>query len=176
LYLCRDKILINKLKTMSVEKKEVVAQEFGYIGDETISIPVKEYFKLKEMVDECLVENTVHHFPEKYMYVDVVTGVKVEKLTPKNKSTSKKIVNVEATMSATPTVSRTPKGMAFLEMKLFMNQLHLNHIESGVAKHIPTLQAQEKEMQDRMSRAEVLQDDEVNTEMTDQISVVEVED
>lgn len=116
-------------------------QEYGYVGDEMISVPVKEYWKLKELVDATLMEETKHYFDEKYMYVNP-EGQKVEKLTEKNKATSRRIVNIEATLTSDARILRTPKGLDMLELKLALNKIHLDMIESGVAKHIPTLQAQ----------------------------------
>lgn len=125
------------------EKKEVNYGEYGYIGTEIIPIQVQDYFKLKELVDEYLLDETKPYFEEKYMYVDVNTGAKVEKLTEKNKTTSKKIVNIDATMNSTPKIFRTPRGMKLLEMKFMMNEIHKKMVDTGVASHIPTLQAQQ---------------------------------
>lgn len=126
-----------------VENKEVNYTEYGYIGGEIIQVPVEEYFKLKELVDETLIEETKALMPEKYEWIDQATGKKIDKLTDKNKSTAQKIVNIEATLTTTPTIYRTPKGVKLLEIKLAMNQIHKNMVDSGVAKHIPTLQAQQ---------------------------------
>jgi hypothetical protein len=115
--------------------------EYGYLGDEIISVPVKEYWKLKELVDATLMEETKQYFEEKYMWVSP-DGQKVEKLTEKNKPTSKRIVNVEGTLNSDAKILRTPKGLDMLALKLSLNQVHLNMIEAGVAKHIPTLQAE----------------------------------
>lgn len=136
------------------EKKEELKNpaEYGYLGDEVILVPVKEYYKLKELVDETLMEETKPMYGEKYQYVDVNTGAKVGKLIEKNKPTSKKIVNIDGTMQAEPVIFRTPKGMKMLELKLVMNKIHLDMIEAGVAKHIPTLEAERKAAEEALSK------------------------
>lgn len=129
---------------MSKEKEDQIknAHEYGYLGNEIIPVKVTEYWKLKELVDEILLDETQPMFAEKYMYVHRDTGKRIDKVTEQNKSVAVKIVNVQGTLESAPTVYRTARGMKLLEMKLAMNQLHLDMIKSGVAKHMPTLQAQ----------------------------------
>ena len=138
---------------MDKKEENVNYEEYGYVGGEIISIPVEEYFKLKEIVDQELAKNTNHTFPEKYVYVDNVSGKVVKKVTDANRDSVRKIVDVDATMSATPTISRNALGMQFLEMKLTMNKIHRDMVNSGVAKHIPTLQRVEEERKKALALA-----------------------
>lgn len=149
---------------MKQEEGQVNYAEFGYIGDENISIPVQDYYKFKEVVDQELAKNTTHSFPEKYIYVDQ-EGKTVKKVTDANRDLVKKIVDIDATMSAKPTITRTPLGMQLLEIKLSMNRVHKEMVESGVAKHIPTLQKEEEERKKALMSAPLVDDEQPTPKM-----------
>lgn len=151
---------------MDKSQEKVNYEEYGYLGNEMISISAQNYFKLKEIVDQELSKNTTHSFPEKYMFVDKVTGKVVKKVTDANRDSVQKIVDVDNTMKATPSISRTPLGMQLLEIKFEMNQIHKNMVDSGVAKHIPTLQRQEEERKKALLSAPLAEDEQPEAQMS----------
>lgn len=115
------------------EKKNYT--DYGYVGDEQIKMDAVSFMKLRGVVSAFLDKETNVFFPEKYKYVNSQTGETIKKLTEKNKHLAQKIVDVEATMSGQPSISRTAVGQELLDIQLLMNKIHMDMIDEGVAKH-----------------------------------------
>lgn len=118
------------------EKKELLnPADYGYLGNEPMSeIKSRDFQELFMFVERLLEDETKVLFPEKYMYVDKETSKKV-KATKNNKDKIVKVVDPEGTLSASPTVYRTEKGIGLLKLKNFLAEIHYKNVESGVAVH-----------------------------------------
>lgn len=113
-------------------------KEYGYSGDEVISMTARDFLAIKQVLNNSLQRETKVLFPEKYKYVNRENGEDIKKVTDKNKHLAMKIVDVDATRMSTPHISRTPEGMDLLEAELIMTRIHVNMVDSGVAKHQST--------------------------------------
>ena len=109
--------------------------EYGYMGDEVITMTAQEFAEMKGAIDFFLEKETKFDFPELYKYVNRDTGELIKTVTEKNKDVAVKVVDVEGTLNAKPRVYRTQEGINLLKVKLLTEKIHMNMVESGVAKH-----------------------------------------
>lgn len=117
-------------------------EEFGYVGGENFEISSEEFMSIKGAIDAFLAKETSAVFPEKYKYINRETNETIKTVNEKNKHIAMKIVDVENTLQSQPVIQRTEEGVRLLEIRMMLDAVHLRNVESGVAKHIPTLQAE----------------------------------
>ncbi len=110
-------------------------QEYGYVGDEQITMTAQQFAEMKNALDFFLEKETKLYYPELYKYINKNTGEEIKKVTEKNADVAMKVVNVEGTLQATPKIFRTREGVDLLKLKLVTEQIHISMINTGVAKH-----------------------------------------
>lgn len=120
---------------MKNQEQEKNPQEYGYVGDELITMTAEDFISLRQALNASLSKETSLTYPEKYKYINRENGEAIKNVTDKNKAVALKIVDVSATLNSLPLVSRTPEGIRLLEMELVMGRIHIDMVESGVAKH-----------------------------------------
>lgn len=118
-----------------MSEKKINPGEYGYTGNEEITITGANFQELFLFIEEMLENETKSMYPEKYMFVDVETSKPIAKVTKKNEHKAKKVVDPKKTMASEPVIYRTQKGMNLLRIKNFFAELHYKNIQSGVAKH-----------------------------------------
>lgn len=119
---------------MSVENQKLPS-EYGYVGDENLNITAEEFGRQKGMIEYFLTQETKFYYPEKYKYINKVTGETIKTVTEKNKDVAVKVVDIESTLNSTPIIFRTQEGINLLRMKYSMEKIHVSAIDSGIAKH-----------------------------------------
>lgn len=115
--------------------------EYGYDGTEELTISPKELMSLKGAIEYALNKETTVAYPEKYVYIDTETGKNVKNVSEKNKQKVKKVADIQKTLHAEPTITRTAEGIQLLRVKLLIDEIHMRHVDAGVAKHHSELEA-----------------------------------
>jgi len=123
---------------MSQEQKN--PSEYNYTGDELITITAREFASLNGVVDYALDQETNKFYPEKYNFINKETNERVNKVTEKNKHLAIKVVDLERTLDGDPIISRTRRGQDILRVKLILEKIHMQNVDSGIAKHYTELQ------------------------------------
>lgn len=119
--------------------------EYGYKGDEQITVNAR-FFKIAwNIVHAQLEEETKLYYPEKYKFVDKETGKDIKKVTKANQHKAVEIVDVEATVNSKPRLYRTEKGQALLKVNNEFAQIHFKNVQDGIAKHHSELEPNQKE-------------------------------
>lgn len=123
----------------TVVKKVSQSDLKQYVYGEGVNVEIPGYF-LTDMIMliEQLVNSEVKTETEfKYNYVDAKGNI-VKNVDKKDIESGKysKVVDIDRTINA-PTFrhSITEKGVAYAQLKNFLEVLHYKNIESGVAKH-----------------------------------------
>lgn len=126
-------------------EKQINPGEYGYAGNEEITINSSAFQELFMFVERLLDNETKPMFPEKYMFVDTETSKPISKVTKKNEHKARKVVDPKKTMASEPTIYRTELGIGLLKVKNYLAEVHYKNIEKGVAKHRDELFPQPKQ-------------------------------
>lgn len=125
-----------------LENKTKNPEEYGYTGGERFEILAEEFMDVKGAIDAFLAKETNTVYPEKYKYIHKDTKETIKTVNEKNKNVAIKVVDVESTLQSQPVVQRTDIGLRVLQIRMMLDGIHMRNVDSGVAKHIPTLQAE----------------------------------
>lgn len=118
-----------------MSEKQINPGEYGYTGNEEITINSRAFQELFMFVERLLDNETKPMFPEKYMFVDTETSKPISKVTKKNEHKARKVVDPNKTMTSEPIIYRTELGIGLLKVKNYLAEVHYKNIEKGVAKH-----------------------------------------
>lgn len=124
-----------------MSQKKQNPSEFGYIGNEKIEITSTEFTSIVQMVDYFLNKETEKKIPYKFKHINAETGLEIGKITDKNRHQALKIVDIDKTLNSQEVVSLSKDGLELLKLKMQLESIHLENIESGVAKHSDVLRA-----------------------------------
>lgn len=130
-----------------MSKESVNILEYGYKGDEQITISAREFITLKNAVEKGLENASEEYLPAIEQYVEVETGKVVENPSQEDLLTRKVVptTDKQATFSSANIKIKydlkkvSPDLLKALE---YIHEIHYRAIEQGIATHVDNLPAQ----------------------------------
>lgn len=123
---------------MKEENQNKNPQEYGYKGDEEITINGFQFRETLKIVNELLLNEIKEYYPEPRKWINK-DGKDASKKEIKNGEATE-VLDIEAIFQHTePNVMYTSKGIKLLRIKFLLEEIHYNNIEKGVSKHITEL-------------------------------------
>jgi hypothetical protein len=116
-----------------MDENQIDPNSYGYEQTDVVSVPAELFQRVRTVLDFFLSKETQELYADNYKFVDKTTGKEVEK---PNENTTK-IVDIQKTLSPKDArVYRSREGIEILRLKLMTEEVHLEMIKSGIAKHL----------------------------------------
>lgn len=113
-------------------------QEYGYKGNEEITINGFQFRETLKIVNELLFNEIKEYYPEPKKWVNSKGEDASKKEIKEGNATE--VLDVEAIFqNVEPSIMYTAKGLKLLRIKFLLEEVHHNNIERGISKHITEL-------------------------------------
>lgn len=118
--------------------------EYGYKGDELITIPANDFRILKIAAEQAIDSTIIGYLPEVVQYRDMTTSQQVENPSIEDLETGKVIEVTDRLRTFSPSnlhryFSAERLTPQMIEAQRILTEIHYDNIEKGVAKHLSEL-------------------------------------
>lgn len=126
-----------------MKEKNQNPQEYGYKGDEEVTINGFQFRETLKIVNELLMQEVKEYYPEPRKWINDKGEDASKKEIKEGKATE--ILDVEAIFRhVEPEIKYTSKGLKLLRIKFLLEEIHYENIQKGVSKHITELREEIK--------------------------------